>query len=77
MSNHKKETMRLSEQGVVTGEALLAYLRDELSTDEKQEIEKLLPSAEFEALENYCLKATTDEMIDRALELASVHARRK
>ena len=42
-----------------------------------QEIEKLLPSAEFEALENYCLKATTDEMIDRALELASVHAQRK
>jgi hypothetical protein len=32
-------------------------------------VKQLLEADEFEALEDYCLKATTDEMIDKALRL--------
>jgi hypothetical protein len=38
-----------------------------------QEVEKVLPADKFADLDNYCLKATTDEMIDRALEMLSEH----
>ena len=38
----KKETVKISEQGIVTEEALLAYLHNKLSADEKQQMEKLL-----------------------------------
>ena len=37
-----------------------------------EEVEKVLPAETFEALEAYCLKATTDEMIDEALRLLAV-----
>jgi len=45
--------MKISEQGVITEEALLAYTRNELTADEKQEFEKLLHDDPFaqEALE--------------------------
>ncbi|HLP50281.1 MAG TPA: hypothetical protein VK154_05315 [Chitinophagales bacterium] len=45
--------MRLSEQGVVREEALLAYLNNELSVEDKQQLEKLLEEDPFaqEALE--------------------------
>jgi tetratricopeptide (TPR) repeat protein len=45
--------MKISEQGVITEEALLAYARNELGAGEKQELEKLLHEDPFaqEALE--------------------------
>ncbi len=39
--------MKLSEQGLITGEALLAYLKNELSPEEKQEVETLLHDDPF------------------------------
>ena len=53
MSRPKKDITKLSEQGVVTEEALVAYLNDKLTVDEKQELEKLLKDDPFaqEALE--------------------------
>ncbi len=49
----KTEKMKLSEQGVISEEALLAYVNNELSAEEKQELEKLLKEDPFaqEALE--------------------------
>src|ERR1019366_1466267 len=47
MSRHKKDITKLSEQGVVTEEALVAYLNDKLTVDEKQELEKLLKDDPF------------------------------
>jgi hypothetical protein len=38
-----------------------------------QEVEKVLPADKFADLDNYCLKATTDEMIDKAIEMLSEH----
>jgi len=45
--------MKLSEQGVIPEEALLAYINNELTAEEKQELEKLLKDDPFaqEALE--------------------------
>jgi hypothetical protein len=34
-------------------------------------IRELISAEEFEQLETYCLKATTDEMIDEALKLVA------
>ncbi len=50
---HKTEKMKLCEQGVIAEEALLAYLNNELTAEEKQELEKLLKEDPFaqEALE--------------------------
>ena len=42
MRGPKKDTVKLSEQGVVTEEALIAYLNNKLSPEEKQQLEKLL-----------------------------------
>lgn len=55
--------MKLSERGVVTSEALLAYARNELTASERQELEKLLQEDPFalEALEG--LQTTKDEAI--------------
>ena len=36
-----------------------------------KEVEKVLPADKFAELEDFCLKATTDEMIDEALKLVS------
>ena len=47
MSSPKKEAMKLSELGLITGEALLAYLKKELSPEEKQEVETLLHGDPF------------------------------
>jgi hypothetical protein len=33
------------------------------------EVEKALPAEEFETLENFCLKASANEMVDEALRL--------
>ena len=49
MSGHKKDKVNLAEQGVVTEEALVAYLHNELSPEEKQELEKLLLNDPFAA----------------------------
>jgi tetratricopeptide (TPR) repeat protein len=49
MKGPKKEKVKLSEQGVVTEEALIAFLHDELSPEEKQELEKLLLQDPFAA----------------------------
>jgi len=35
------------------------------------EIEKVLPADQFAALEAFCLKATTDEMVDEAIKMLS------
>ena len=50
---HKTEIMKLSEQGIIREEALLAYANNELSAEEKLEFEKLLKDDSFaqEALE--------------------------
>lgn len=50
---HKTEKMKLSEQGVVSEEALLAYLNNQLTAEDKQQLEKLLADDPFaqEALE--------------------------
>lgn len=42
MSGPKKDMMNLTEHGVVTEEALIAYLHNKLSPEEKQQLEKLL-----------------------------------
>ena len=42
-----KDKVKLSEQGVVTEEALIAYLHNELSPEEKQQLEKLLSEDPF------------------------------
>ena len=42
MKGPKKEMVKLSENGVVTEEALIAYLNNKLDAEEKQELEKLL-----------------------------------
>ncbi len=49
----KTEKIKLSEQGIICEEALLAYVNNELNGDEKQELEKLLLDDPFaqEALE--------------------------
>ncbi len=47
MSGPKKDKVILSEQGVVTEEALTAYLQNKLSPDEKQQLEKLLQEDPF------------------------------
>src|SRR5581483_11551275 len=47
MSRPKKETIKLSENGVITEEAMVAYLQNELSAEEKQELEKLLKDDPF------------------------------
>jgi tetratricopeptide (TPR) repeat protein len=49
----KTEKIKLSEQGIIREEALLAYVNNELNGDEKQELEKLLKDDPFaqEALE--------------------------
>src|SRR5579863_745268 len=47
MGSQKKDIVNLSEQGVVTEEALVAYLHDKLSREEKQELEKLLEQDAF------------------------------
>lgn len=44
---HKTEKMKLSEQGVIPEEALLAYINNELTAEEKQELEKLLKDDPF------------------------------
>src|SRR4051812_6403169 len=44
---HKMEKMKLSEHGVIREEALLAYINNELSGEEKQELEKLLKEDPF------------------------------
>ena len=49
MSGPKKDKVILSEQGVITQEALIAYVRNELSAEEKQELEKLLLQDPFAA----------------------------
>jgi hypothetical protein len=36
------------------------------------EVQKALPADQFDALDSYCLKATTDEMINEALRLLSL-----
>ena len=53
--------IKLSEHGVVTEEALIAYLRNELSPEEKQQLEKLLLEDPFarDALEG--LQASTNQ----------------
>jgi hypothetical protein len=47
MSSHRKERLKLSENGVVTGEAMIAYLHNELAADDRQEMEKLLQEDPF------------------------------
>ena len=47
MKGPKKDITKLSEQGVVTEEALIAYLHNKLSPEEKQELEKLLSEDPF------------------------------
>lgn len=47
MSRPKKDIVKLSEQGVVTEEALIAYAQNKLSAEEKQELEKLLEQDPF------------------------------
>jgi len=47
MSGPKKDKVTLSEQGVVTEEALLAYVQNKLSPEEKQQLEKLLQEDPF------------------------------
>jgi tetratricopeptide (TPR) repeat protein len=47
MSGPKKDKVILSEQGVVTEEALTAYLQNKLSPEEKQQLEKLLQEDPF------------------------------
>ena len=42
-----KDKVKLSEQGVVTEEALIAYLHNELSPEDKQQLEKLLAEDPF------------------------------
>lgn len=37
------------------------------------ELEKVLPAKEFEDLERWCLKATTEEMLDEGLRYAREH----
>ncbi len=61
MKGPKKDTIKLSEHGVVTEEALIAYLRNELSPEEKQQLEKLLLEDPFarDALEG--LQASTNQ----------------
>ena len=49
MRGHKKDKVNLAEQGVVTEEALVAYLHNELSPEERQELEKLLSEDPFAA----------------------------
>ena len=36
---------------------------------------KVLPANKFADLDSYCLKATTNEMIDHAIEMLSEHRR--
>ena len=47
MSAPKKDKVILSEQGVVTEEALIAYLQNKLGPEEKQQLEKLLQEDPF------------------------------
>ncbi|HWB64604.1 MAG TPA: hypothetical protein VG603_13905, partial [Chitinophagales bacterium] len=47
MSRPKTDKTKISEQGVVTEQALLAYLRNELTPQERQEVEKLLHNDPF------------------------------
>ena len=47
MTGPKKDKINLSEQGVVTEEALIAYINNKLSPDEKQQLEKLLQEDPF------------------------------
>jgi tetratricopeptide (TPR) repeat protein len=66
MNRPKKDIMILSEKGVITSEALLAYARNELTAAEKQELEKLLLADPFaqEALEGlHTAKANTTTTI--------------
>jgi tetratricopeptide (TPR) repeat protein len=42
MKGPKKDMMKLSEHGIVTEEALIAYLNNQLSDEEKQQLEKLM-----------------------------------
>lgn len=53
MSREKREGIKLVEAGLITNEALEAYVNNSLSTTEKQELEKLLAGDPFaqEALE--------------------------
>jgi hypothetical protein len=47
MSRPKKDIVKISEQGVLTEEGILAYLRNELDVREKLEVEKLLEQDPF------------------------------
>ena len=59
MSKRKREILKISERGVLTQEAMVAYLRDELGVDQKKEFEKLLKEDPFaqDALDGFREKA--------------------
>jgi tetratricopeptide (TPR) repeat protein len=63
MKGPKKEKVKLSEQGVVTEEALIAFLHDELNPEEKQELEKLLLQDPFAADALEGLKTSSNQSI--------------
>jgi len=61
MRGPKKDKVNLAEQGVVTEEALIAYLHNELSPEEKQELEKLLLEDPFAADALEGLKSSSNQ----------------
>jgi tetratricopeptide (TPR) repeat protein len=68
MSGPKKDEVKLSDQGIVTEEALSAYLQNKLNPAEKQQLEKLLQEDPFaqdalEGLQNSSSQSTVQASI--------------
>src|SRR5437879_1228858 len=47
MNSKKKDILKISEHGIITEQAMRAYLRDELSSVQRAEFEKLLKNDPF------------------------------